>query len=123
MKIHQNGLILESKTTLPGIEFDQNNPKEIINFYTQKLYTATNELEISFFLHQRGCVNFDIQEYELCENDFRESLKYNINNPLLYFDYCDLCCVLQRYEEGIQFAQKSIFLQSDFPLGLVQRKN
>jgi hypothetical protein len=106
--------------TLPeGIQLKKNNPTEIIKFYTQRLYCATNDLEIAHFLHQRGCVNFDNFEYELCENDFKESLKYNMNNALLYFDLCDLCCVQSKHLEGIEFAKKSIFLQPDFPLGLI----
>jgi tetratricopeptide (TPR) repeat protein len=110
-------LTFEYKTTLPGDSFNISKPQEIIEFYTQKLYNSTKELEISNFLHQRGCVHFDNFQYELCENDFKESLKFNINNGLLYMDFCDLYLLQNKFEDGILMAEKSIFLQPNLALG------
>jgi tetratricopeptide (TPR) repeat protein len=118
-KFHNNlTLSFENKLTLPDETFDIKKPHEIIKFYTQKLYESTNDLEIAQNLHQRGCVYFDNFEYELCENDFKESLKYNLNNGLLYFDFCDLLSLQNKYEEGILMAEKSIFLLPNFSLGM-----
>jgi tetratricopeptide (TPR) repeat protein len=117
---HSNrSVILDYKTTLPGIQFNIKKKHEIIKFYTQKLYTSTEKSDIAKFLHLRGCVYLDYFEYDLCENDYLESLTFNKENALLYYDLCDLCIIQKRYKEGIEFGEKSISLNSNFPLGLL----
>eukprot|EP01080_Neovahlkampfia_damariscottae_P003547 gene3547-6282_t len=113
---HANGnYFFELKSTSPDQKYTMENPSKLIDFYTSKLYSATEKSEVGYYLHQRGCVYFDTYEYELCENDFKESLKYNPNNSLLYFDYCDLCCIFKKFEEGLIYGMKSIEINPNFP--------
>jgi hypothetical protein len=117
---HTNGtLLVDYKTTLPGDQFTFQKKHEIIKFYTEKLYSSTDKFEVANFLHLRGCVYLDSYEYDLCEHDFNDSLKYNPENALLYFDICDLCCIRLRHKEGLLFGEKSILLNPYFPFGLI----
>jgi tetratricopeptide (TPR) repeat protein len=107
---------LQDYTSRNSIQLSKKH--EIIKFYTEKLYTSKEKLEVANYLHLRGCVYFDSFEYDFCEHDFVESLKYNEENALLYFDFSDLCVIQKRFKEGIYFGEKSISLNPNFPLGL-----
>jgi tetratricopeptide (TPR) repeat protein len=115
---HPLKYVLEAKTTLPNSNFSFKDHQKIIKFYTDKLLASKTNEEVSFFLHQRGCVYFDSFQYELCENDLMESLKYNEKSASLQFDLCDLNCILKRFNESIKFGLKSIELDPTNPLGL-----
>ena len=113
---HSEGsYFFELKSTSPSPNYTIKNYSELINFYTEKLYKAENEIDIGFYLHQRGCVYFDTFQYELSENDFKESLKYNPKNSMLYYDLCDLCCIFKNYKEGLIYGNKSIEINPNFP--------
>eukprot|EP01080_Neovahlkampfia_damariscottae_P012566 gene12566-6386_t len=105
----------ELKSTTPDENYTLENSKQLINYYTQKLYTATKKTEVAYFLHQRGCVYFDTYEYDLAETDFKESLKYNPQNSWLFYDYCDLCCIFGRKQESLECGLKSIEINPQFP--------
>jgi tetratricopeptide (TPR) repeat protein len=109
---HPLGYYIGAKTTLPNSNFISNDHKKIINFYTKKLLESKTNKEVSFFFHQRGCVYFDTFQYELCENDYMNSLKYYDKSASLHFDLCGLNSILNRNQESIEFGEKSIELDS-----------
>jgi tetratricopeptide (TPR) repeat protein len=92
--------------------------QKIIHFYTEKLFASTTKQEVAFYFHQRGCVYFDRFQYDLCENDFMESLKHDDTSASLYYDLCDLYCIFERHKEAIEFGEKSIKLDPSNPLGI-----
>eukprot|EP01080_Neovahlkampfia_damariscottae_P011678 gene11678-4913_t len=118
-KNHIQRYIFECKTTIPQENNENENPIEIIKYYTSKLFSSKTKEEFSYFLHQRGCVYFDNFEYELCENDFKESLKYNPKNPILLLDYSDLLCVFLDFQKSIDCCLESIKYDPTIPISYV----
>eukprot|EP01080_Neovahlkampfia_damariscottae_P004891 gene4891-8485_t len=113
---HHRGhtFFFEHKTTLPNVNFSLKNSQQIINFYTKRIHESKDKIELAKNFHLRGCVYFDLENYESSRLDFEDSLLYNELDALVYADLSDVYSIFQRHEDALIMSQKSIQLNPKY---------